>query len=155
MRFGYLRDRLFVACFSAYWVNRCLESCGWSTPILRAYLNDVICIPFWIPIMVWIHRRLGLRRHDDPPHGIEVVIPLLLWAVVFEVLLPATRIWSGIAVPDPNDVLCYALGALVAVRFWDWWYRRCAPSVGRSPVQTRRGLSPPWALQETNNSPHR
>ena len=122
MAFGYLKDPLFILCFSAYWMNRYIESVDLSTGILRSYLNDLICLPFWIPIMLWAHRRLGLRRHDEAPHVHEIVIPLVLWSLIFEVILPTTRTWSGLAVADPVDVLCYAIGALVAALFWAWWY---------------------------------
>ena len=65
-----------------------------------------------------------LRQHDDPPHTFEIVIPLVIWAVVFEVVLPTTETFTGLAVPDPNDVLCYALGGFVSAQFWQWWHRR-------------------------------
>jgi hypothetical protein len=135
LAFRYLKDPLFLACFSAYWLHRILSSCGMSTPLLRSYLNDAICIPFWIPIVLWVQRRLGVRRHDGPPQGHEVVIPLLILALVFEVILPATRAWSGLAAADPNDVLCYAAGGLGAAYFWTSWYgdleRRVARRTGR------------------------
>jgi len=122
--FGYLKDPLFLVCFAAYWVNWSLEGYGVRVPLLRSYLNDLICIPFWIPIMLWVNRKLGLRRHDAPPLGHEIVIPMLLWAVVFEVVLPATHGWAGLAFADPYDVLCYALGACAGALFWAWWYGR-------------------------------
>lgn len=120
--FVYLKDPLFLACLSAYCVNRLLANHGMSVPLLRSYLNDVICIPFWIPIMLWAQRKLGLRKHDGPPQPFEVVIPLVIWALVFEVFLPATPLWSHVALADPIDVLCYALGGIVAVQFWSWRY---------------------------------
>lgn len=135
MAFRYLRDPLSLVCFSVYWVHRILKTYDLSTPLLRSYLNDVICIPFWIPIVLWGERKLGLRQHDDSPHAFEVVIPLLIWAVVFEVALPTTDPFAGLKMLDPNDVLCYASGAFVSVRFWDWWYRRrdvSPPSTGPS-----------------------
>jgi hypothetical protein len=122
--FRYLKDPLFLVCFSAYCVHRVLKTHDLSTPLLCSYLNDVICIPFWIPIMLWGERKLGFRQHDDPPSALEIVIPLVIWAIVFEVVLPSTDTFAGLAVPDPNDVLCYALGGFVAARFWQWWYRR-------------------------------
>lgn len=122
MPFGYLRDPLFLACFGGYWIHRLAASNGLSTPLLTSYLNDVICIPFWIPLMLWAQRMLRLRAHDDPPRGYEVVIPLVIWAVVFEVILPLTSVWKGRTFPDPVDVLCYAMGGLGAVVFWTWWY---------------------------------
>lgn len=60
--------------------------------------------------MLWAHRRLGLRRHDGPPEGFEIVIPLLIWSFLFEVLIPARREWSIPAVADPYDVLSYCVG---------------------------------------------
>lgn len=124
MRFGYIKDPLFVVCFSAYWTNTYLEKLDLSPGLLRSYLNDLICIPFWIPIMLWGERQLGLRRHDDPPHAFEVIIPLLIWSFVFEVVLPRLPVWTGKAVADPIDVFCYVVGAFMSVAFWGWWYRR-------------------------------
>ena len=125
MGFAYLRDPLFLACVCAYWVNRFLKGHGISPSLFQCYLNDLICIPFWIPVMLWVARRVGLRQHDDPPYAYEIVIPLVIWAVVFEVALPLTPPWPGLAVADPNDVLCYALGGFAADRYWAWRYGRC------------------------------
>lgn len=123
MAFGYLRDPLFLACLLVYGANRMLEDWGMSPPVFRSYLNDVICIPFWLPLMLWAEHKLGLRPHDDPPYAYEIVIPLVFLAAVFEVILPSLPAWRGLTVPDPNDVLCYAAGAFLANRFWQWRYR--------------------------------
>lgn len=123
MPFRYLKDPLFLTCAAVFIVHRCLKTFDLSPWWLRFYLNDVICIPFFVPMMVWANRRLGLRRHDEPPEGFEIVIPLLLWAFVFEVLLPYRRDWAVPAVADPYDVFCYAAGALAATLFWQRYYR--------------------------------
>lgn len=123
MPFGYLKDPLFLACLAGYWLHRFAADYGYSTVLLRSYLNDVICIPFWVPMILWAQRVLRLRPHDDPPHGYEVVIPLVLWSLVFEVILPNTSLWAGRTIPDPFDVLCYAAGAFAAMLFWGRWYR--------------------------------
>ncbi len=122
MRFRYLRDPLFLLCLVVYGANRLLEDWGISPTLFRSYLNDVICIPFWVPIMLWAERASGLRPHDDPPHAYEMAIPLVFLAAVFEVILPSTQAWQGLTVPDPNDVLCYAAGASIASWFWQWRY---------------------------------
>ena len=119
MPFAYLRDPLFLLCFAGYWCHRLLAAYGLSTPWLRAYFNDLICLPFWVPLMLWVQRIAGLRTHDNPPSAIELVVPLVLWATVFEVLLPATPTWTGLAVPDPRDVLCYAAGGLISAWVWN------------------------------------
>jgi hypothetical protein len=123
MPFAYLRDPLFLVCFATYWAHRWLAARGISTPLLGAHLNDLICIPFWVPIMLWIERRLGLRRHDHPPRAVEVVIPLVILAAAFEVVIPSHPQWQVPTVADPKDVLAYSLGSLVAVAIWKWYYR--------------------------------
>jgi hypothetical protein len=122
MRYSYLRDPLFLVCFVAYWAHRWLAAHGMSTLLLRGHLNDVICIPFWLPIMLWISRRLRLRGHDGPPDAVEIIVPLLIFSALFEVVIPAQQILRVPTYADPYDVLSYCLGALVAAVFWRWYY---------------------------------
>ena len=122
MRYRYLRDPLFLACVLAYLVNRLVLKAVWKTGFVHEHLNDLICVPFWVPVMLWAERRLGLRRDDGPPEAVEIVIPLVVWSWVFEVVLPGTELFGRYCVADHRDVLCYAAGALGAAVFWRWWY---------------------------------
>jgi hypothetical protein len=122
--FLYLRDPLFLACVFVYFVNRFVLKAVWQTGFVHAYLNDLICIPFWVPPMLAAQRWLGLRRYNGPPRASEILIPLLVWSWVFEILLPATSLFGALCVADHNDILYYALGALGAAVFWRWWYGR-------------------------------
>lgn len=124
MPFAYLRDPLFLICFSGYWLNRALECYGIRHPIVSSYFNDLICVGFWIPPMIWAHRRLGIRDHDAVPMAHEIAIPLVIFGLIFEVLLPITPGWTGIAIADPYDILCYAMGGLIAAMFWRCRYGR-------------------------------
>jgi len=133
MPFRYLRDRLFLLCFALYVVNRWGLKQVWHDGFLHEHLNDLICIPFWVPIMLWVQRRLGLRPHDAPPLAHEVVLPLVIWSFVFEVWLPTTSMFQGRSIGDPLDVLYYSLGALIAAIYWRWKY---APVIDDSCSRT-------------------
>lgn len=122
MRFRYLRDPLFVACVVVYFFNRLVLKRVWEAGFVHEHLNDLICIPFWVPIMLWAARRVGLRRTDDPPDAVEVIVPLLLWSWLFEIALPQTAWFGGYSVADHRDVMYYAAGALAAAVFWRCWY---------------------------------
>jgi hypothetical protein len=122
VRFGYLRDPLFLACVLVYFVNRFVLKTIWETGFVHEHLNDLLCIPFWVPIMLWVERRLGLRRDDSPPEAVEVVVPLVLWSWLFEIALPRTELFGRYCTADHRDVLYYAAGALGAAVFWRWWY---------------------------------
>jgi hypothetical protein len=123
MSFRYLRDPLFLACVAIYFVNRWVLKRTWDAGFVHAHLNDLICIPFCVPIMLGVQRKLGLRPHDASPRTHEIVVPLMLWSLVFEVWFPTVVRFQGRFVADPLDVLHYALGALVAAVWWRWYYR--------------------------------
>jgi hypothetical protein len=123
MPFLYLRDPLFLFCLATYFVNRFVLKKIWDSGFVHEHLNDLICIPFWVPIMLFCQRRLGLRSSDESPRPGELVIPLLIWSWLFEIILPRTELMAGYCVADYLDIVYYALGALMAAVFWRWWYR--------------------------------
>jgi hypothetical protein len=124
MRFRYLKDPLFLFCCGIYFVNRLLFKPLFGAGFFHNHLNDLICIPFWVPIMLVGLRRLGLRTHDGRPSASEVMIPLITWSVAFEIFLPTWGPFKGIAFADHRDVLYYAVGALIASLFWLKYYFR-------------------------------
>jgi hypothetical protein len=122
MPYKFLRDPLFIFCIGLYFVNRwCLKPL-FSAEFFHSYLNDLICIPFWVPIMLWAMHKVGVRPEDDPPRWYEIVIPLIVSSVVFEMLVPHMERYRRLSHADPLDVLCYACGALFASWFWRIWY---------------------------------
>lgn len=121
--FRYLCDPLFLACLALYFINRLILKPYLPNAFSRFYLNDVICIPFWVPIMLFTMRILHLRRDDLPPRAHEILIPLLLWSWLFEVVAPRSAAFRGLAFGDPTDVLCYSLGALISGLWWGYWHR--------------------------------
>jgi hypothetical protein len=137
--FRYLCDPLFLACVIVYFVNRFVLKSIWETGFIHAHLNDLICIPFWVPVMLWVERRLGLRRSDEPPEAVEIIIPLVFWSWVFEVYLPGTKLFGRYCVADYRDVFYYAAGALAAAIFYRWWYGNGGDgeslTAARSPVR--------------------
>jgi len=53
-----------------------------------------------------------------PPQWHEIVVPLILWSVVFELWLPHTTAFRGLATSDYRDVVFYSLGAAIAAAWW-------------------------------------
>jgi hypothetical protein len=128
MAYRYLRDPLFTFCFALYFANRWLFKPFLPNTFSQCYLNDLICIPFWVPIMLYFLRRLHLRADDAPPQSYEILIPLVLWSLLFELWLPYTPLLRGRAISDHTDILCYTLGGLLASLFWKGWYRVKTPA---------------------------
>lgn len=112
-----------------YWLNRAVLKPLTMGGIFHTSLNDLICIPFWVPLMLWGMRRIGLRSDDAPPQWYEILIPLVWWSFLFEWWLPRMSLFHGTMISDPYDVASYTIGAFFAAFFWrwryrDWWGRR-------------------------------
>ncbi len=67
MPFKYLRDPVFMLCVAIYFGHRALRQWDFSPLVFQCHLNDLICTGFWLPPVLWLHRMLGLRRHDGIP----------------------------------------------------------------------------------------
>jgi hypothetical protein len=133
VRFLYLRDPLFLACLILYFVNRWILKAIWSGGFVHDHLNDLICIPFWVPIMLWGQRRLGLRESNGPPLAMEILLPLFIWSWIFEFMLPRSRLFGDYASADYRDILYYSLGSALSAIFWSWWYR-APPTTSPAPA---------------------
>jgi hypothetical protein len=115
--FQYFRDPLFLTGCAAYAINRWLVKPHVHTGFFHNHFNDCWLIPCALPLVLWLHRRSGLRPHDGPPQFSEIVPHLIFWSVLFKGIGP--KIYA-FATSDPWDVLCYAGGGLAA---WLWWHR--------------------------------
>ncbi len=114
--FGYLRVPLFLVCLALYFLNRFVgKPLTPSHHFLHTHFNDLICVPFWLPILLWFCKKAGLRKTDAPPLLIEVLVPTAGWSVIFELWLP---ILSPRFISDPWDMTWYLLGGMGAHYFW-------------------------------------
>ena len=123
MPFLFLRDPLFLFCLTLYGVNRLMIEPVTNLPFFHFYLNDLICIPFLVPLLISAQKRLKLRPHSLPPLAHEIILPLLVWSIMFEIVLPQHPYWSRWLSGDPYDILYYSLGAATAATFWGWYYQ--------------------------------
>ena len=115
-RFQYACDPLFLIGCVAYCVNRWLVKPRMHSIFLHSYFNDLWLIPCALPLILWLHRRMHIRTHDEMPRLSEVVFHLVLWSLICE--------WIGpTLVPgktgDLWDVAAYSVGAGFA---YVWWH---------------------------------
>ena len=146
MQYKYLKDPLFLFCLLVYSVNRWLVKPFLPNPFSQNYLNDLICIPFWVPIMLWMMRKSGIRNDDAPPRSYEVLIPLIVWSAIFEMFLPRLALFRSLAFSDHMDILFYTLGALLASAFWRFYYEISRKTASANSVLEK---SPQPHQQET------
>ena len=122
MNFKYLKDPLFLFVVVLYLLNRFIFKPYYDSWFFNGYLNDLICIPFCLPIMLYGMKLFKIRRHDNPPQMLEIVIPLILWSLIFEILLPLHPYMTQYVVGDPIDILVYCVGAMISVIVWHFTY---------------------------------
>jgi hypothetical protein len=117
-RFRYWADPACISAAVTYVIGRwMLKPYGIGGDLVSGYLNDLLCLPMFLPLILYVQRRLGLREHDLPPRMWEIVQHWIIFSVVFEIILPmfpnlfrSTR--------DALDSVAYLAGGLTA---WLWW----------------------------------
>jgi hypothetical protein len=135
--FRYLADPLCVAALLLYALNRWfLKPHGIGGSFIHDYLNDLLCLPLFLPVILWCQATLGIRCHDQPPTIFEVLHNWIVFALIYEVVLPRLPVFRTTA--DAWDAAAYLAGGLLAWVCWrakDKLFRRNAWRFSRS----RRG----------------
>lgn len=119
--FRYLLDPLFLLAVSGYAVNKwfiCRELAP-SNIFVHGYLNDLLLIPAALPPLLFVHRKLGIRVHDDPPSLFEIGLHAVIWSVFLEIIGPPLY---GVGTADLWDAVAYATGGLLAWCAWRGYY---------------------------------
>jgi hypothetical protein len=99
---------------------RTIEGTGGLSGWPASYLDDLLCLPLVLGLVLAVHRL----RHPGP--GLILIrghslVALLLFSVYFEVILP--RLSSGFTA-DPVDVVMYGIGWCV----FEWGINRPGPA---------------------------
>ncbi|HEX7653284.1 MAG TPA: hypothetical protein VF607_07240 [Verrucomicrobiae bacterium] len=125
--FGYLRDPLCWGALSLYAVNRLLirphagpyfhSHFPGLASFLNAHFDDLLLLPAALPVVLWLQRAFGWRRHDEPPGWGEMWLHLLVWSVMAKIIGPH---YLHIGVMDPWDLLYFTLGGVSAVGWWQY-----------------------------------
>jgi hypothetical protein len=113
-----LRDPAFLVACCAYVIGRVFLRREGAPSFASAHLNDLLCIPIWTPVMVACLDRLQLRCRGEPPAAAEVLLPLIVLAVTFEIVLPSAAWFESFSYRDPRDVTWYTVGAVLASLWW-------------------------------------
>lgn len=114
---------MFLLGCGLYALNRWGLKPNFPAAFLHGQFNDCLLIPCALPLLLWLQRKLGLRKTDAPPRLSEIALHLIVWSVVCEGLGPRFLMGTG----DLWDVVAYSAGALVA---WLWWQAPFRPPVG-------------------------
>jgi len=125
-RFGYLQDRLCGISLAAYALNRLVvrphlagffhSHLDWAWPFLHSHFDDLLLMPAALPVVLWLQRLFGLRKHDRPPSWPEMLSHLIVWSVMCKIVGP---IYFHIGAADPGDVLFFAAGGVAACLWWN------------------------------------
>ncbi|MDB5290669.1 MAG: hypothetical protein JWL69_1910 [Phycisphaerales bacterium] len=116
--FRYLADPVCIASLVLYTINRYFlkphHIGGWFT---HGYFNDVLCLPLFVPMILYAQHLIGLRKHFGFPRLWEIFQNWVVFTVVFQVVIPRFP-KTFIAAGDPYDILAYLAGGVIAWIYW-------------------------------------
>lgn len=118
IKFKYLLDPLFLFSLTLYSINKSsfLGSKFWSCKFCNYYLNDLLLVPVLVPIILFFSRIFKFRNDYSPPIFLEIIVPLAIWSIAFELIGP---FYFGKGTSDPLDVFAYCLGGLTSWIIWN------------------------------------
>ena len=134
-----MRDALFVTSSALYMANRAILELApaRSHDFMKWYFNDLLLVPVTIPLILACSTMLGLRIHGEPPRLWEVAVPVIVWALAFELVGP---VFFHRGTADPLDALAYMVGG--AVSYGVWRYPRNFDRSSKKAVFAPRILPP-------------
>jgi len=107
-------SRIVLLLVSVFGLNQAVELSGITIPILHEYLDDVLCLPIVLSVILVIHRQYRLKCSYYILPFSHILLSVLVIAALFEIVLPnMSPRFTG----DPFDVLAYMLGALIFVKY--------------------------------------
>ncbi len=117
-----LRDRVLLGALVLYLLNKYVLKEFFGNAFSSGYVNDLLLVPIFVPLQIVSLQLLRLRIPGPPPQALEVIIPLVVWAIGFEVVLPLLDAYRLRSIADPFDVLAYMVGGFVALEIWQASY---------------------------------
>jgi hypothetical protein len=76
----------------------------------------LLLMPAALPVVLWLQRLLGLRKHDRPPDWGEMFWHLAIWSVMCKLVGP---FYLHIGVADAWDLLFFAMGGVAGCIWWN------------------------------------
>ena len=120
--FRYLNDPICVVSMMIYALNRWVlkphHIGGW---LVHDYLNDLLCLPIFLPIILRLQSAMALRRQNLPPTLFEVFHNWVVFSVLYYFVFPKLSAFSSVA--DPWNSVAYLIGGLASYVFWKHFYR--------------------------------
>ena len=99
------------------WVLKPNHIGGW---LVHDYLNDLLCLPIFLPIILRLQSALGIRRHNLPPTFFELIHNWVIFSVLYYFVFPRLSAFSSVA--DPWNSVAYLIGGVAAYVWWRYFY---------------------------------
>jgi len=117
-RFRYLADPVCIVSLCLYALNRFVlkphHIGGWFT---HGYFNDVLCLPLFVPMILYVQHVIGLRKHAGYPRVWEIFQNWAAFTIVFQIVIPRFP-KRFVSAGDPWDILAYVAGGVIAGLIW-------------------------------------
>jgi hypothetical protein len=119
--FRYIDDPICVGSMALYVLNRWVlkphHIGGW---LVHDYLNDLLCLPIFMPIILRLQSALGIRRHHLQPTFFELIHNWVIFSVLYYFVFPRLSAFSSVA--DPWNSVAYLVGGIAAYVCWRFFY---------------------------------
>ncbi len=101
---------IFIFALLLFCTNQLIEGAGFFLPALHSYLDDLLCLPIVLTVILAVQRRFVLRTAAYTLPFSHTLLAVVLYGVLFEIILPH---FFRRGTADALDWLLYAAGGLI------------------------------------------
>lgn len=91
-----------------FFTNQIVDYLGFSLPIIQSYLDDLLCFPVVLYIVLIVHRRWRLKNENYTLPILHIVISISFFILIFEIIFPLISVRYT---ADLLDILAYGIGS--------------------------------------------
>ena len=103
-----LKNKVFLSCALGFLLFHMFEGHVQVPEVLSAYLDDFLCLPILLSLILLVQRRLIVQDEAFKLPVGHIIVSILYISLLFELVLPG---FSVKFIGDPFDVLAYSAGA--------------------------------------------
>ena len=106
--------RILIILTIVFVINQLIEFLGINIVFFNSYLDDLLCFPIILSVILFIHRKWRLKNKYFVLPISHIIISVLIFVVIFELLLPMISLKFT---ADIFDIVAYIAGSIFFFKF--------------------------------------
>lgn len=106
--------KIFIILVITFILNQLIEFLGIKLLFFHSYLDDLLCFPIILSVILFIHRQWRLKNKYFILPISHIIVSVFVFVIIFELLLPCISLKFT---ADIFDIVAYVVGSIFFFKF--------------------------------------